>query len=104
MIFNEKIGNALFVQFCSKKQHYSVPIVFYQQIEEYKAANVDPEELLRLAKDIYDQFVMRELLIRQRRKEKDLRTPNSSPLPKEEASKPGELDDDSIQGLCDAYE
>ena len=31
------------------------------------------EELLRLAKDIYDQFVMRELLIRQRRKEKDLR-------------------------------
>lgn len=98
VIFNEKIGNALFVQFCSKKQHYSVPIVFYQQIEEYKAANVDPEELLRLAKDIYDQFVMRELLIRQRRKEKDLRTPNSSPLPKDEA-KPGELDDESIQGF-----
>ena len=75
-----------------------MPIVFYQQIEEYKAANVDPEELLRLAKDIYDQFVMRELLIRQRRKEKDLRTPNSSPLPKDEA-KPGELDDESIQGF-----
>ena len=36
-----------------------MPIVFYQQIEEYKAANVDPEELVRLAKDIYDRFVMR---------------------------------------------
>ena len=37
-----------------------MPIVFYQQIEEYKAANVDPEELVRLAKDIYDRFVMRD--------------------------------------------
>ena len=38
-----------------------MPIVFYQQIEEYKAANVDPEELVRLAKDIYDRFVMRNM-------------------------------------------
>ena len=47
-IFREKIGNALFVQFCSKKQHYSVPILFYQQIEEFKAANADPGTVLQI--------------------------------------------------------
>ena len=32
-VFEEKIGYALFVTFCSKKHSFSVPIVFYQQIE-----------------------------------------------------------------------
>jgi beta-adrenergic-receptor kinase len=32
-VFEEKIGYALFVSFCSKKHAFSVPIVFYQQIE-----------------------------------------------------------------------
>ena len=32
-VFEEKIGYALFVTFCSKKHAFSVPIVFYQQIE-----------------------------------------------------------------------
>jgi beta-adrenergic-receptor kinase len=102
-VFGEKIGNALFVQFCSKKHHYSVPIVFYQQIEDYKSSNVDPEELLRLAKDIYDQFVMRELLVRQRKKENNLRTPNSSPQSKENIEILETLDktqpEDGLQGF-----
>lgn len=98
-VFEEKIGYALFVTFCSKKHSFSVPIVFYQQIEglnesintfgsfnysvEYKSANVEPDERLKLAKEIYDTFVMRELLVRQRRKDSSVVTqsPDSSPPP-----------------------
>ena len=93
-MFGEKIGNALFVQFCTRKSTFSVPIVFYQQIECYRSVNLDPgncqilqnflemkfytpnlflnlaieENLLVQAKEIYDNFVMRELLIRQRKR------------------------------------
>ena len=34
-VFEEKIGYALFVNFCAKKHAFSVPIVFYQQIEGF---------------------------------------------------------------------
>jgi len=88
-VFGEKIGNALFVQFCTRKSTFSVPIVFYQQIECYRSVNLDPEEnLLVQAKEIYDNFVMRELLIRQRKRSDCSRkaevTPNSSPPPNDE--------------------
>ena len=44
---------------------------------------MEPDERLKLAKDIYDTFVMRELLVRQRRKDSSVVTqsPDSSPPP-----------------------
>ena len=49
-------------------------------ILEYKSANVEPDERLKLATEIYDTFVMRELLVRQRRKDSSInQSPDSSP-------------------------
>ena len=38
---------------------------------DYKSSNVEPEERLKMAQDIYDTFVMRELLVRQNKSRKD---------------------------------
>lgn len=32
-VFGEKIGYCLFIEFCSSKSEFSVPIVFFQRIE-----------------------------------------------------------------------
>ncbi|XP_043835086.1 beta-adrenergic receptor kinase 2 isoform X1 [Dromiciops gliroides] len=61
-IFNQKIGFLLFKDFCLNEIDEAVPQVkFYEEIKEYE--KLDSEEArLRRSRQIYDTFIMKELL------------------------------------------
>ncbi|CAF4572614.1 unnamed protein product [Rotaria sp. Silwood2] len=61
-IFNQQIGFLLFKEFCSTLCDEPVPqLKFYEEIKRFEKLETD-EERWRVGKEIYDQFIMRELL------------------------------------------
>ena len=61
-IFNQRIGYLLFKDFCQNCVAEPVPqFKFYEQIKAYEKMDT-PEERKKKAREIYDTFVMRELL------------------------------------------
>ncbi|XP_021370449.1 beta-adrenergic receptor kinase 2-like isoform X1 [Mizuhopecten yessoensis] len=61
-IFGQKIGYLLFKDFCENVCDESVPqLRFYEEIKRFEKLESD-EERIKLGKDIYDQFIMKELL------------------------------------------
>uniref|UniRef100_G3W2B6 G protein-coupled receptor kinase n=1 Tax=Sarcophilus harrisii TaxID=9305 RepID=G3W2B6_SARHA len=61
-IFNQKIGFLLFKDFCLNEIDEAVPQVkFYEEIKEYEKLDSE-EERLRRSRQIYDTFIMKELL------------------------------------------
>lgn len=61
-IFDQKIGFLLFKDFCDGLHEEPVPqLKFYEEIKKYESLDT-PEERQRAAKEIYDNFVMKELL------------------------------------------
>ena len=61
-IFNQRIGYLLFKDFCQNCVSEPVPqFKFYEQIKSYEKLDT-PEERKKKAREIYDTFVMRELL------------------------------------------
>ncbi len=61
-IFNQRLGYLLFRDFCQNVVQEQVPqFKFYEEIKKYEKLD-SPEERKKKARDIYDTFVMRELL------------------------------------------
>ncbi|XP_065663895.1 G protein-coupled receptor kinase 3 isoform X2 [Hydra vulgaris] len=61
-IFNQKIGFMLFKEFCLEQCEEPVPqINFYEAIKEYEDLQT-PEERLVAAREIFDNYIMKELL------------------------------------------
>nr|BAA75507.1 rhodopsin kinase [Enteroctopus dofleini] len=61
-IFDQRIGYLLFKDFCNNGS--DVPIAeinFYEEIKKFQTMDTD-EDRIKQARDIYDQFIMRELL------------------------------------------
>nr|AAR19398.1 rhodopsin kinase [Loligo forbesii] len=61
-IFDQRIGFVLFKDYCNNGS--DVPILeinFYEEIKKFQAMDKD-EDRIKQARDIYDQFIMRELL------------------------------------------
>nr|XP_044988614.1 beta-adrenergic receptor kinase 2 isoform X2 [Jaculus jaculus] len=63
-IFNQKIGFLLFKDFCLNEINEAVPQVkFYEEIKEYEKLD-NEEERLRRSRQMYDAYIMKELLCR----------------------------------------
>nr|BAC33449.1 unnamed protein product [Mus musculus] len=61
-IFNQKIGFLLFKDFCLNEIGEAVPQVkFYEEIKEYEKLD-NEEDRLRRSRQMYDAYIMRELL------------------------------------------
>ncbi|ERE76446.1 beta-adrenergic receptor kinase 1 isoform 1 [Cricetulus griseus] len=61
-IFNQKIGFLLFKDFCLNEIDEAVPQVkFYEEIKEYEKLD-NEEDRLRRSRQMYDAYIMRELL------------------------------------------
>lgn len=61
-IFNQKLGFLLFKEYCNSLYDEPVPqLKFYEEIKRYEKLETD-EERWKVAKNIYDQFIMKELL------------------------------------------
>lgn len=61
-IFNQELGFLLFKDFCNTCCDEPVPqLKFYEEIKRFEKLETD-EERWKVAKDIYDQFIMKELL------------------------------------------
>jgi beta-adrenergic-receptor kinase len=61
-IFNQELGFLLFKDFCNACCDEPVPqLKFYEEIKRFEKLETD-EERWKVAKDIYDQFIMKELL------------------------------------------
>merc|ERR1719411_363415 len=61
-IFNQRLGYLLFKEFCQTSVQEQVPqFKFYEDIKRYEKLDT-AEERRKKAKEIYDAFVMRELL------------------------------------------
>ncbi|XP_041350174.1 beta-adrenergic receptor kinase 2-like [Gigantopelta aegis] len=61
-IFNQKIGFLLFKDFCNNICDEPVPqLKFYEESKRFEKLETD-EERIKLGKEIYDQFIMKELL------------------------------------------
>lgn len=61
-IFNQKLGFLLFKEFCNSLCDEPVPqLKFYEEIKRYEKLETDVERW-KVAKNIYDQFIMKELL------------------------------------------
>uniref|UniRef100_A0A8C6MSE5 G protein-coupled receptor kinase n=1 Tax=Mus spicilegus TaxID=10103 RepID=A0A8C6MSE5_MUSSI len=61
-IFNQKIGFLLFKDFCLNEIGEAVPQVkFYEEIKEYEKLD-NEEDRLRRSRQMYDSYIMRELL------------------------------------------
>ncbi|XP_020042471.2 G protein-coupled receptor kinase 3 isoform X1 [Castor canadensis] len=61
-IFNQKIGFLLFKDFCLNEINDAVPQVkFYEEIKEYEKLDNEEDRLCR-SRQIYDAYIMRELL------------------------------------------
>ncbi|CAG5088507.1 Oidioi.mRNA.OKI2018_I69.PAR.g11869.t1.cds [Oikopleura dioica] len=90
-VFNERLGFELFAAFCKRKKfnqkaHFHVPMLFYRQIEEFKSSNIEPEDRHNLAREIYDTFVKRELIERQKRQRENDGSPDCNYSPAESPS------------------
>ncbi|XP_066139581.1 G protein-coupled receptor kinase 1 [Euwallacea fornicatus] len=62
-IFHQTLGYLLFKEFCESMEPPSPQITFYEQIKEYGKLE-SYEERKEKAKDIYDKYIMKELLAR----------------------------------------
>ncbi|CAF4457218.1 unnamed protein product, partial [Rotaria socialis] len=61
-IFNQQIGFLLFKEYCSTLCDEPVPqLKFYEEIKRFEKLETD-EERWKVGKEIYDQFIMKELL------------------------------------------
>uniref|UniRef100_A0A672RB26 G protein-coupled receptor kinase n=1 Tax=Sinocyclocheilus grahami TaxID=75366 RepID=A0A672RB26_SINGR len=61
-IFNQKIGFLLFKDFCMNEIDEAVPqLKFYEEIKEYEKLDSEEERLTR-SRQIYDVYIMKELL------------------------------------------
>ncbi|XP_033325549.1 G protein-coupled receptor kinase 1 isoform X1 [Megalopta genalis] len=61
-IFNQMFGYLLFKDFCENVSEEPVPqLKFYEEIKAYEKLEC-PEERKKLAKEIYDNYIMKELL------------------------------------------
>uniref|UniRef100_A0A8C5T0Q1 G protein-coupled receptor kinase n=1 Tax=Laticauda laticaudata TaxID=8630 RepID=A0A8C5T0Q1_LATLA len=61
-VFNQKIGFLLFRDFCQSDVDEGVPqLKFYEEIKEYEKLDSEEERLIR-SRQIYDTFIMKELL------------------------------------------
>lgn len=61
-IFGQKLGYLLFKDFCENVCDEPVPqLKFYEEIKKFEKLETD-EERIKLGKEIYDQFIMKELL------------------------------------------
>ncbi|VDL18954.1 unnamed protein product [Hymenolepis diminuta] len=61
-IFNQKLGYLLFKDYCLNHHEEPVPqIRFYEEIKKLESLETD-EERIALGKEIYDQFIMKDLL------------------------------------------
>lgn len=61
-IFNQKLGYLLFKDYCLNYHEEPVPqIRFYEEIKKLESLETD-EERIALGKEIYDQFIMKDLL------------------------------------------
>ncbi|XP_049593497.1 beta-adrenergic receptor kinase 2 isoform X3 [Syngnathus scovelli] len=61
-IFNQKIGFLLFKDFCTNEIDEAVPqLKFYEEIKEYEKLDSEEERLSR-SRQIYDGYIMKELL------------------------------------------
>nr|VZI04359.1 unnamed protein product [Spirometra erinaceieuropaei] len=61
-IFNQRLGYLLFKDFCLNYSEVPVPqIRFYEEIRKLESLETD-EERITLGKEIYDQFIMKDLL------------------------------------------
>ena len=62
VIFNQRLGFLLFKEFCEQVCDESVPqLKFYEETKRYEGLDTI-EERQKAARDIYDNFVMKELL------------------------------------------
>ncbi|XP_001604700.1 G protein-coupled receptor kinase 1 [Nasonia vitripennis] len=61
-IFNQMLGYLLFKDFCENTSEEPIPqLRFYEQIKAYEKLEC-PEERRKLAREIYDNYIMKELL------------------------------------------
>ncbi|XP_052798603.1 beta-adrenergic receptor kinase 2-like isoform X3 [Mya arenaria] len=61
-IFNQKLGYLLFKQFCDEQCDEPVPqLKFYDEIKKFEKLETDEERIIK-GKEIYDQYIMKELL------------------------------------------
>nr|ACB05677.1 rhodopsin kinase [Euprymna scolopes] len=61
-IFDQRIGYQLFKDYCNNGSDVPIQeINFYEEIKKFQAMDKD-EDRIKQARDIYDQFIMRELL------------------------------------------
>ncbi|XP_060605266.1 beta-adrenergic receptor kinase 2-like isoform X2 [Ruditapes philippinarum] len=61
-IFNQKLGYLLFKQFCEEQCDEPVPqLKFYDEIKKFENLETDEERITK-GKEIYDQYIMKELL------------------------------------------
>ncbi|CAK9293116.1 unnamed protein product [Gordionus sp. m RMFG-2023] len=61
-IFNQKLGYLLFKDFCQNVYEEQVPqLEFYEEIKKYQKLETH-DERLKYAKDLYDNYIMKELL------------------------------------------
>nr|XP_015221438.1 PREDICTED: beta-adrenergic receptor kinase 2 isoform X1 [Lepisosteus oculatus] len=61
-IFNQKIGFLLFKDFCMNEIDEAVPqLKFYEEIKEYEKLDSEEERLCR-SRQVYDKYIMKELL------------------------------------------
>ncbi|CAG7720404.1 unnamed protein product [Allacma fusca] len=60
-IFNQRLGYLLFKEFCESVEDSIPQIRFYEEIKKYEKLETK-EERQKLAREIYDNFIMKELL------------------------------------------
>ncbi|GAB1602107.1 beta-adrenergic receptor kinase 2-like [Argonauta hians] len=61
-VFDQRIGYLLFKDFCNNGSDVPIAEVnFYEEIKKFQVMDTD-EDRIKQARDIYDQFIMRELL------------------------------------------
>ncbi|XP_032779508.2 G protein-coupled receptor kinase 1 isoform X1 [Daphnia magna] len=61
-IFNQRLGFLLFKQYCEEVSDEPIPqLAFYEEIKRYEKLETT-EERRKLAREIYDNFIMKELL------------------------------------------
>jgi len=61
-IFNQKLGFLLFKDYCLNQSDEQVPqLIFYEEIKRFESLETE-EERRTAAREIYDNFIMKELL------------------------------------------
>lgn len=60
-IFTQRIGFLLFKEYCEQLPDPVPQLTFYEETRKYEALDT-PEERMKAAKEIYDKYVMKELL------------------------------------------